>query len=212
VIPRFDIDISIDVDFSKVIQPPWRMIREENGLMANHDYVLLRGVTWKIFKEAFNLESKALELVDSKATTHGEFEKLADDLLFEDEWQGLELPSFLDLGIASTVLSLYAFKCFPITSCRGHLKGHGGERHPLVAFFPQPDLAPIIVGVAAGTGVGICNECVDEGWGLMVYGQSIIEMRSFALGLQRAYPATRRTKNAQRKSERIKTKCQAKRS
>jgi hypothetical protein len=182
VIPHFEIDVSVDVNFAKVMRPPWDKIHQENQLIENHEYELLRGITWEIFESDFDTETEAIAYVDSKTKTHQEFEDLADDLPFDDEW-GPELPPF-DLGIGGTVLSLYAFKCFPVTSCRGH-PGVRGARYPSIVFFAQPESAPIVAGVAAGTGVGICNM---DGGTIMVYARSILDMRKFATGLQRAYP------------------------
>lgn len=198
MIPQFDVSVEIDVDLSRIPSLPWDVIHETEGLMSNHEYVYISGVTWRLFERAFELEGKAIEYIDSHATTHREFEELANSLIEEEDWEELDsmvssaLP-FLDLGIASTVFALYAFKCFPITSCRGHLEGRG-ENHPLVVFFPRPELAPTVVGVAAEAGAGMCYVETYPG-GVMVYGRSIVDMRKFASGLHRASPMLRSKKN-----------------
>jgi hypothetical protein len=45
------------------------------------------------------------------------------------------------------------------------------------------------MGVAAGSGVGLCNQSGEAEGGLTVYAQSILEMRSFAYGLFRTFPS-----------------------
>lgn len=189
MIPQFDVPIEIDVDPSKIPSPPWDLIRQTDGLMANREYAYIRGVTWELFERAFELEGKAIEYLDSHAKTHHEFEELADSVIEEEDWEELDsmvpyaLPS-LDLGIVSTVFALYAFECFPITSCRGHPDGGRGESHPLVCFFPRPKLGPTIVGVATEAGVGMYCAGIYAG-GVIVYGRSILDMRKFASGLHR---------------------------
>lgn len=202
MIPQFDLPVEIEVDFSRIPTLCWNIIHEADGLLSNHEYVYIKGVTWRIFKRAYDLEGKAIAYIDSHSRTHHEFEELANSLIEEEDWEELDSMlalgwTYLDLGIASVVFALYAFKCFPITSCRGHPKGSGGERHPLVVFFPRPELAHSVVSVAAETGVGMCNEIAEAG-ALMVYGRSILDMRRFASGLHRGSPMLRSKKTASR--------------
>jgi len=199
MIPQFDVPVEINVDLSRIPPLPWDIIHEADGLVSNREYVYIRGVTWKIFKRLFELEGKAIEYIDSHSRTHHEFEELANSLIEEEDWGGLDSIlsfglTFLDLGIASVVFALYAFKCFPTTSCRGHPEGRG-ESHPLVVFFPRPEIASSVVGVAAETGVGMCNAEAEAG-GLMVYGRSIVDMRKFASGLHQAWLMLRSKKVA----------------
>jgi hypothetical protein len=169
------------------------LINSDGSFTSNQNYVRLRGVTWRTFKNAFAIEGKAIDYISTRAKTADEFEELANDL----EWPelnmlvvGFPIPAVLDLGIASVVFALYAFKCLPVTSCRGHPAQ--GEEHPLVVFFTRLKLVPIIVDVADSSGVGICNQRGDLDGALMVYGRNILDMRKFALGLQQAYPASAR--------------------
>ena len=204
MIPRFRVSPRIDVDLSEIRPPPMDVIRCEGGLWSNHDYVYIQKVTWRDFKRAYELEGKAIAFIDSRAKNSEEFDDLADELPEEDDWvddfdpyPGFTIP---DLGIASVAYSLYAFKCFPITSCRGH-PGVRGARHPLVVFFCEPQVAQLLVGVAAGSQVGLENDCLDEADGaLIVYARSIVEMRNFAMGLSRASRFAAKLKCSLRKS------------
>jgi hypothetical protein len=202
MIPQFDVSVEIDVDVSRIPPLPWGVIHETEGLMSNHEYVYIRGATWRLFERAFELEGKAIEYINSHATTHYEFEELANSLIEEEDWEELDSMlalglTYLDLGIASVVFALYAFKCFPITSCRGHPEGSRGESHPLVVFFPRPELASAVVGVAREAGVGMCSEA----GGLMVYGRSIVDMREFASGLHQASPMLRSKKTTSKSKQ-----------
>ena len=208
MIPQFDIDVKIDVDLSKVHSPPRDLINSDGSFASNQNYVRLRGVTWRAFKNVFAIEGKAIDYINSSAKTADEFEELAHDLV--SQWPELDLlvvgfpiPAILDLGIASIVFALYAFKCLPVTSCRGHPAQ--GEEHPLVVFFTRPELVPIIVDVATSSGVGIYNQWGDLDGALMVYGRNILDMRKFALGLQLAYP--RAVKAGAVKSSGVRSPC-----
>jgi len=101
----------------------------------------------------------------------------------------LTLTANLDLKFSAVVFALYAFGCFPITSCRGHPPPTQGEEYPLVVFYARPRTVPFIVGVAAGSGVGICNEPADGFGALNVFGSSIVDMQKFAKGLHHVFPA-----------------------
>jgi len=189
MIPQFRVPIRISVDLTHVRPIPWDIIHTEDGLISNHDYWYMKGIGWKAYKLVSAIEEKAIAFIDSQTTTHEEFEELADNLITDPKWSELNKLQGLDLGIANVVFALYAFGCFPITSCRGHPPSMGGERHPLVVFYPRPERAPFIVGVAAGSGVGICNEWADSEGALIVFGTNIIDMRKFAIGLHHAFPA-----------------------
>ena len=209
MIPRFRVSPRIDVDLAEIRPPPMDVIHCEGGLSFNHDYVYIQGVTWRVFKKLYEVEGRAIAFLDSRAKNSEEFDELAEELTAEelsvdDDWDkdyfdlaGFTIP---DLGIASVVCSLYAFKCYPITSCRGH-PGERGARHPLVVFFCEPQVAPLLVGVAAGSHVGMENEYLDEADGaLIVYAQSIVEMRNFAMDLSRASRIATKLKCNLRKS------------
>lgn len=189
MIPQFRVSVRISVDLTKVRPIPWDIIHTKDGLVSNHDYSYMKGIGWKAYKLLSTIEGKAIAFIDSQTKTHEEFEELADKLITDPQWSELNKLQGLDLGIASVVFALYAFGCFPITSCRGHPPPTAGARHPLVVFYARPERAPLIVGVAGGSGVGICNEWADSEGALMVFGTNIIDMRKFAIGLHHAFPA-----------------------
>jgi hypothetical protein len=187
MIPTFEVKIEVRVDMTRVCSPPWHIIHQTNGLLDNHFYEYLGQIKWKDFEFILQLENRALKLIDSQTKDPNQFDTNIDKLLENPEWEE-ELNELrgLDLGIASAVFALYAFGCFPITSCRGHLSlGH--EKYPLVVFFARPERVPVIVGIAAGTSVGLCNEECEGGEALMVYANNIIDMQRFALGLHKAF-------------------------
>ena len=207
MIPQFEVPVEVDVDLSKTPPLPWHIIHEVDGLVSNHEYVYIKGVTRKFFKRAFEVEGRAIEYIDSHSKTHHEFEELANSLIEAEEWKELDSLldlglTYLDLGVASVVYALYAFKCFPVTSCRGHPEG-SGESHPLVVFFPRHEVASSVVDAAKEAGVGMCNVEVEAG-GLMVYGRSIVDMRRFASGLHRVTPKKQGLNNATLKPKQTK--------
>ncbi|MGD0406442.1 MAG: hypothetical protein ABSB10_07330 [Candidatus Bathyarchaeia archaeon] len=188
MIPQFPIALRINVEIDRISSVPWTIIHEKSGLFSNHFYEYMRGIGWNAFKRVCEIEEKAVNYIDSMTTTIEEFEELAEKLFNEPKWNELKYLAGLDLGIANVVFALYAFGCFPITSCRGHPPPRG-ERHPLVVFFPRPELTSIIVGVAAGAGVGMLNVETDNKEGLIVFGRSIVDMEKFANGLHNVFPA-----------------------
>lgn len=182
MIPRFDVPVTIEVDIN-LVKLPSKEVLNADGLVENRSYARFRGITWKIFKNTFELEEKALNYIDSEAKTIDDFEDMADSIPDLPEWEGLSSFPPLDLGIASTVFALYAFKCFPITSCRGHPEEKGSETHPLVVFFSKPEFVPLIIEAAKKTGVGLNMSPSTSLGALMVYAPSINDMRNFSLEL-----------------------------
>lgn len=182
MIPRFDVPVTIEVDIN-LVKLPGKEVLNADGLVENRSYARFRGITWNIFKTFFELEGKALDYIDSEANTIDDFEEMADSILDLPEWEDLLSFPQLDLGIASTVIALYAFKCFPITSCRGHPEEKGSETYPLVVFFSKPEIVPLLIEAAKKAGVGLeMPQSVSPG-ALMVYAPSINEMRNFSLEL-----------------------------
>jgi hypothetical protein len=188
MIPVFDVKIKIKVDMARVCPLPWKIIHEKDGLMENHFYQNMQGIDWKDFEFIFSTENNAIKFLDSQTKDSKEFDANVDKLEEDSEWEELNALPGVDLGVASVVAALYAFGCFPMTSCRGH-PPPCGERHPLVIFFAKRKVVPIIVGVAAGTGVGLCDAACAGEEGLMVYATNIVDMQRFAVGLYRAFPS-----------------------
>jgi hypothetical protein len=120
MIPRFDVLVITEVDINSVKLPTSEVLHAD-GLAENRSYASLSGITWKIFKNPFELEGKALNYIESKAKTIDDSEDGRESIPDLTEWEGLSsFPSPLDLSIASTVFALYTLKCFPITNCRGY--------------------------------------------------------------------------------------------
>lgn len=186
MIPQYNVPIKISVDLTKVYSVPWRIIHNESGLVSNHFYEYMKGIGWRDFTLALGIEKKAIAFIDSSTKTSEEFEELAEQLFDDPDWTELMHIQGLDLGIANVVFALYAFGCFPITSCRGHPLPIG-ERYPLVVFFARPEVVPLIVGVAAGAGVGLLSQEADSEQSLIVYAKNILDMQRFANGLHKAY-------------------------
>lgn len=198
MIPRFDVPVTIEVDIN-LVKLPSKKILNADGLVENRSYTRFRGITWEVFKNTFELEGKALDYIDSKAKTIDDFEDMVESIPDLPEWEGLSSFPPLDLGIASTVFALYAFKCFPIASCRGHPEGTGSEAHPLVVFFSKPEIIQLLIEAAKKTGVGL-NMPKSTSGALMVYAPSINDMRNFSIELYniskriRHSPSDRKTK------------------
>lgn len=104
------------------------------------------------------------------------------DSLVWDEEELLD-GSGLDLGIISTVFALYAFKCYPLTSCRGHPDDTGTGDCPKVVFFATPERASGLVRAARASGAGLTNHQTDEGPAVMVNGRNLNDVRKFSVEL-----------------------------
>ncbi|MDG6953936.1 MAG: hypothetical protein JRN33_02990 [Nitrososphaerota archaeon] len=153
--------------------------------MSNHEYAYLGPVGWKRFLEVYRIEGEALVCADSKSTTAEEFEDLANEKMDRLVWDEEELldASGLDLGIVSTVFALYAFKCYPLTSCRGHPGDTGTGDCPKVVFFATPDRAPGLVRAASASNVGLQNYEPGEWPAIMASGRNLTDIRKFSMEL-----------------------------
>ncbi|HEV2137773.1 MAG TPA: hypothetical protein VGR53_02945 [Nitrososphaerales archaeon] len=195
MIPQFDVPTIVDVDLDLIHLPPKGIIHVKDGLMSNHFYSYLGPIGWKRFEEAFRAEGQALDSIASRATTHDEFEQIAGEVEEVLRFEEFDDSDGLDLGIISPVFALYAFKCFPFTSCRGH-PGHVGDTEdcPKVVFFAPPERGPQLVQAAIKTGVGLVNDTTPEGTALLVNSRNLLDMRTFSMELHRTAQSLSRRK------------------
>ena len=105
----------------------------------------------------------------------------------------------LDLGVASTVITLSAAKCIPFTSCNGGiLGGNHLEAYPLVAFFAKPPQIPLLLAEAEDAGTGL----ESNGSTLVVYTGDLVNMLAFARALLARRQAFQKLKRYRRPGRR----------
>jgi hypothetical protein len=184
-IPQFDVQTTIQLDQDLLGLPSRRILYAREGLMSNHEYTYLGPIDWNRFLEVYRIEGEALNEADSKSTTTHEFEDLANEIMDRLVWDDEELldASGLDLGIISTVFALYAFKCYPLTSCRGHPNDTGTGDCPKVVFFAKPDQGPGLVRAAQLSNAGLVNYQTEEWPAIMVNGRNLTDLRRFSIEL-----------------------------
>jgi hypothetical protein len=119
----------------------------EDGLLENHDYCDLRGLSWSDAMYALRAEAlmyEYIELAPEPDAAQDLEEALRDKMLDE----GDEM-AWLDFGVASTVVAISAMGGIPITSCNGGvLGGHHGLDIPSVQFYALKEHVPIVVAAA----------------------------------------------------------------
>ena len=142
----------------------------EDGLLENHDYVDLRGMTIEDVQEALSFEAEAFLTMEAAGFSEESIEEV-DDL-----WpEACMLP--VDFGLGSTVAALSFLRCVPITSCRGKSLGSGHHHAaPTVSFYSDKGVVPVLLDVAKAAGISIENNA-DM---LEVYCADIRKMHTFA--------------------------------
>jgi hypothetical protein len=178
LIPSFEVSARVDVDLARISVPPRSVLFTKDGLMDNHFYAYLGPISWGEYDEIFAYEGELLAEADSRSVTPEEFE----EVIYELDDEGA--LGNLDAGIASPVYALYAFGCFPFTSCRGHPGERGTGDCPKVVFWCPKRLGRAVVAAATSSGVGLTNEETTNGDGLMVSGKNVNDVRRFSQALR----------------------------
>jgi hypothetical protein len=170
---KFAIEIERTVDAEALAWPESDMCEDDCNLDCNREYRDLRGASWEDASRVLALEESLLERLKSADDLATTLDSISDELYEDDEglWG-------LDIGVASTVMSLSAAGCIPSTSCNGGCFGdHHHESYPLVSFYAKPAWVPYLLAAAEEAKVGLINE--DSG-SILVYADNISSMMLFA--------------------------------
>lgn len=173
----FSVDIAEDISLDRLRWPLLGEAGHDAGLGLNREYQDLRGASWKSAKMALEEERRVILQIETSLNP----EVIYDD--YEDERfaEGEDLLFGLDIGVASTVLSLSAARCIPFSSCNGAaFFGHHKERHPLVAFFARREALPLLSQAANESNAGLSSNEYGE---LIVYSNHIRSMLSFSTAI-----------------------------
>jgi hypothetical protein len=172
--PTFDVEIIRKVDASDLGWPAAGEAGEESGLGCNRMYTDLRRLSWAEARRVFTLERDLIARIESTADTEEESAAIEEEL-YES---GQDLYG-LDLGVASTVISLSAAKCVPFSSCNGGaFGGQHHEKYPIVAFYAPAQAVELLIASAEEADIGL-----ESNKYLIAYADDIRKIRSFAQSL-----------------------------
>lgn len=179
---KTDIFRNSDVSITRILHPDrmcWpepdntSISGEEHYFGGNYSYWDLRDMTWT---EARRVHADEGAYVDSIAKADDP--ETEEESVSEELYESLGVLYSLDLGIASSVIALSAAGCIPFSSCNGGLftEDHR-EEYPLVAFYARIEHVPLLLACAEISGCGLSQ---GSDGAVVLYGQSIFELRSFA--------------------------------
>lgn len=177
MIPKFDIEISQDLDLSEIKLPEEGLMKHDTGLMCNHDYADKRGRSWDQAKEALELEKEIVSRADAKSETEDEFEDAVAEITEETADNYVTLDEF-DVGVAAASIAFSAAGCVPVSSCRGHQ--FNDERHPYIGGWADKERAKALIEICKECNVGISNYVWERDPGILIYSASIKDMMLFA--------------------------------
>jgi hypothetical protein len=173
---NFDVEIVREFDLSKLGWPEPGEATDDSGLGCNRLYLDLRRLSWAEAKRVFALEGELIARIEAAEDTDAEYEAIEDELYESD----VHLFG-LDLGVASTVVSLSAARCLPFSSCNaGAFGGRHQEAYPVVAFYTRPQMVDLLLASAAAAEIGLEGGCYGY---VVAYADHIYEFRRFAESL-----------------------------
>ncbi len=141
--------------------------------VTNHQYLDLRRLSWSEAKRVWREEAEFMARIQAADDPEDEHDIIWEELYEED----IGLYG-LDLGIASTVVSLSAAGCWPYASCNGGAYGRSHhEKHPLVVFYARREIVPLLMECATQAAIGLVNQ---DGGSLMAYSNEVLDMSKFA--------------------------------
>ncbi|MDQ0839183.1 hypothetical protein [Sphingomonas faeni] len=142
--------------------------------VVNHMYRDLRSFSWQAAGEMLAVEADAMTAL-SVMTDEG------DRARFIGAPRLVSSLRQLDLGVAGTVAALSAARCVPIMSCNaGAFGGRHSEVAPVIGFYARGAAAPLLVAIAAETGVLLRNHRYGD---LAVEATTIDRMHAFGRSL-----------------------------
>lgn len=155
--PIFDLRVERNVHPERLSWPEPGEAMDEMSLVCNRFYTDLRRLSWKEARRVYALEEKYIERIEDLSQSNVEREAIEAEL--EDAYfSGLY---GLDLGVASTVVSLSAARCVPFASCNaGAFGGVHFESYPLVAFYIREEMTTLLLECSEESNTGL-NEAAD---------------------------------------------------
>lgn len=168
---------SLDVEIMRELDPaaigPFDNADTEEGLLLNHDYIDMRGLSIADAREVIAEEAQLLGEIEAIGADGDQLDELLERL-YED---ASDLSSF-DVGTAGTIFALSAAGAAPISSCNGGLLGQ--EPHasqvPHVLFSVIPERLGPILAAAKIVDVGLLNNAGN----VEVFSSSIPKLHAFA--------------------------------
>jgi hypothetical protein len=172
------------VNFKKLQWPDEETLSYEDGLVDNHCYMDMRGMTWVDFGRCYKNERRLLSRIDKDAQTTQQFEELLDKFDGGEEYGDVADDFYfcgMETGIASPVIALSAMGCAPFSSCRGH-PGQVSREHAHVVFFARKDMARRLMNLVKGSmlEVGLINERAEQYGCLNLYARDCVTMLNFS--------------------------------
>jgi hypothetical protein len=173
VYPTFEVEIVRKVDVGQLDWPAPGDSDDDSGLGCNRMYTDLRRLSWGEARRVHALEGELMARVESARNAEEEVSTIEDELYESDS----HLYG-LDLGVASTVISLSAARCVPFSSCNaGTFCGHHQEVYPLVAFFAKAPMIDLLLRAATEAEIGMGNHLFGC---LVAYADDVRKVRGFA--------------------------------
>lgn len=173
---RMDVQIVRHVDPLKMV--PFENADAKDGILLNHDYVDMRGLS---ISDAQEVVTEEAELLLDIAAIGDDADRL-EELIEELHEAASELSGF-DIGTAGTIFALSAAGAAPISSCNGGLLGEGSHSSevPHVLFSVQKERLAPICAAAEHVDVGLINNSGH----IEVFADSIPKLNLFAERLLR---------------------------
>jgi hypothetical protein len=170
---KFDVEIRRAVQSGTLRWPDRGEAAADSGLGCNRAYRDLRRRTWGEAKLALDLERDLITSVESR------FESFEDESVADELLESMFYLDGLDVGVASTVISLAAAKCIPFSSCNARaFGGDHQEQYPLVAFYSRPAAVDLLLASAEESGIGL-----EGGHHLIAWADNIRNFMRFAQSL-----------------------------
>jgi len=163
------------VDLTLMTLPEEDLVASEDGLMENHQYFDVRGVSFSEAREIIDEENELLKKileaseVDQEDTVEDISEALREDIS--------PLSGF-DIGVGGLVFALSSIGCTPISSCNGGVVGgHHAHEHPWIIFYAPKNVVDILLRAAEHANVGLLN---NDGGMLEVFSNNVLAFNRMA--------------------------------
>lgn len=174
---RFDVgSVKIELDPAQLSWPRPGEANSESTLGGNRQYQDLRLYDWEEVRRVLDAEQGMIQRIEAADNVEETMSEIQEER--EAEWEECDGDPIhgLDIGVAGAVIALSAARCVPFTSCNGGAFDGGHlERHPLIAFYMRPQLAPIFIEAAKSAGAGL-----ESSGSVMLYADEITAIVRFA--------------------------------
>jgi hypothetical protein len=179
---RFDVDVAIALDLSRLSWPRRGEAADESHLGLNRMYFDIRGALWREAETMLQTELDVIQRVTTSSAPDQEMDVVDEEMDETCDDTGEHPLWGLDLGVAGATFALSAAGCIPFTSCNAGAFGsrHHQEAYPLVAFYMRPKVASVITDAAMDAGAGLFQH---PNGSLQVYGSAIGHILGFAHAL-----------------------------